>query len=201
MTEAVELRASDGAVLRGELRRGGETWVVLAHDDGEDLDHWGALAPGLARQGLTVLAVDLRGHGGSEGEPDPTRTAADLADVFEFAREAGARLVVVVAAGATVPPALEAAAETGVSGVVAIAPRGDVSGPCPAAKLAVVAVQDPAQSEAASALRRTPGSAVVVSLPLDGGCAELVAGAWRTNVEAYVLAFAREAARRARASA
>ncbi len=66
--EAVQATTADGVTLRGELVRGGDVWICLVHDVGEDIDAWRPLRPGLARKGWSVLALDLRGHGGSDGE-------------------------------------------------------------------------------------------------------------------------------------
>jgi pimeloyl-ACP methyl ester carboxylesterase len=195
MIEAVEIPAADGTMLRGQLRRGGGAWIVLAHDVGGDLDLWEPLARPLAGKGVSVLAIDLRGHGGSDGDPLDHGTAQDLEDVIGYARAAGADCVIVGAAGAAVEPALEAAADA--AGFVAVAPKGREFDRGPAAKLVLVASLDRDQATAGSALQRTAGSATVVSLPLAGGSAEILSGAWRTNVQAYVLGFVREAARRA----
>ena len=66
--EAVQATTADGLTLRGELVRGSDVWICLVHDTGEDIDAWQSLRPGLVRKGWSVLALDLRGHGGSDGE-------------------------------------------------------------------------------------------------------------------------------------
>jgi pimeloyl-ACP methyl ester carboxylesterase len=196
MTQAVEISTRGGVLLRGELQEGGPAWVVLVHDMGQDLDFWRPLR--LSGDGLSVLAVDLRGHGGSEGNADVASTASDLVDVLAFARERGAEITVVGAAGGSVNAALEAAAETGAAGLAAICPLGEEVNGASMPKLVVVAEDERRQVAAGRALQCSPGSAIVVNLPVSGGSAEVVSGAWRTNVESYVRAFVRDVTRPSR---
>ena len=67
---AVTLTAPDGTPLAGMLYEGTPRpapAVVLVHMLGRSKDEWSAVALRLQEAGLTVLAVDLRGHGGSGG--------------------------------------------------------------------------------------------------------------------------------------
>lgn len=196
MTHPVEISARDGVMLRGELQEGGSAWLVLVHDVGEDLDVWSPLR--LAGDGLSVLAVDLRGHGGSEGGIDPASTVSDVVDVLLFARDRGAEAMVVGAAGGTVHAALEAAAEMGAAGLAAICPLGEAMSGASMPKLVLVAEGEPRQVAGGRALQHSPGSAIVVSLPVSGGSAEVISGAWRTNVESYLRAFFRDVTRSSR---
>ncbi len=66
----VELRTADGMTLKAQLyepRGGGETKpaIVALHMEGADCTTWAAVAPEFARRGFSLLAVDMRGHGGS----------------------------------------------------------------------------------------------------------------------------------------
>lgn len=97
--EAVQATTADGITLRGELIRGGDVWICLVHDAGEDIDAWRPLRPGLARKGWTVLALDLRGHGGSDGDWPSERAELDIDLAVTLARRSGARHVSVIAAG------------------------------------------------------------------------------------------------------
>jgi pimeloyl-ACP methyl ester carboxylesterase len=97
--EAVQATTADGITLRGELVRGGDVWLCLVHDVGEDIDAWQPLRPGLVRHGWSVLAFDLRGHGGSDGEWTGERGELDVDLAVTLARRLGARHVCVVAAG------------------------------------------------------------------------------------------------------
>jgi pimeloyl-ACP methyl ester carboxylesterase len=102
--EAVQATTADGLTLRGELVRGGDVWICLVHDTGEDIDAWQSLRPGLVRKGWSVLALDLRGHGGSDGES--ASGAGELA--VTLARRLGGRHFSVVAAGRGAVEALRA---------------------------------------------------------------------------------------------
>ena len=106
--EAIQGTTADGLTLRGEVVRGDDTWVVLVHDAGEDIDAWKQLRPGLARRGWTVLALDLRGHGGSDGEWTGEQGELDVDLGVTLARRHGAKHVAVVTAGASGLRALRA---------------------------------------------------------------------------------------------
>jgi alpha-beta hydrolase superfamily lysophospholipase len=106
--EAVQATTADGVTLRGELVRGDDVWLCLVHDVGEDIDAWKPLRRGLARKGWTQLALDLRGHGGSDGEWTGERGELDVDLAVTLARRLGARHVCVVAAGRGAVMALQA---------------------------------------------------------------------------------------------
>lgn len=106
--KAVQATTADGVTLRGELVRGDDTWLVLVHDVGEDIDVWRPLRPGLTRCGWTVLGLDLRGHGGSDGDWALETAELDVDLGIALARRLGARHVCVVACGAAVVPVLRA---------------------------------------------------------------------------------------------
>lgn len=72
---AVTLPSSDGVTLTGELFESSarpSPGVVLVHMLTRSKSEWGSLADRLRDGGMTVLAIDLRGHGQSTG------SAADL---------------------------------------------------------------------------------------------------------------------------
>jgi pimeloyl-ACP methyl ester carboxylesterase len=106
--EAAQATTADGVTLRGELVRGGDVWICLVHDAGEDIDAWKPLRPALARKGWTVLALDLRGHGGSDGEWTGERGELDVDLAVTLARRLGARHVCVVGSGLGAVVALQA---------------------------------------------------------------------------------------------
>jgi dienelactone hydrolase len=73
----VSIRTEDGVTLAASLylpSRPGPG-IVLVHMQTRNRDDWQALATRLADAGLAALAVDLRGHGGSE--PGPAATDPD----------------------------------------------------------------------------------------------------------------------------
>jgi pimeloyl-ACP methyl ester carboxylesterase len=79
---AVALTASDGTPLAAMLYESSPRpapGVVLVHMFGRSKDDWAPVALRLQESGLTALAVDLRGHGGSGGSR--TSLSAMAADV------------------------------------------------------------------------------------------------------------------------
>lgn len=96
----VELIAHDGVVLRGERWGTGRDWLVLLHDVGRDLDCWRPLMPLVAeRSEWSALAIDARGHGGSDDPWDSRGSVLDAAAAINHARSSGARAVCSVGAG------------------------------------------------------------------------------------------------------
>jgi pimeloyl-ACP methyl ester carboxylesterase len=189
MTEAVEVEAHDGAVLRGELQQAGSDWAVLAHDLGEDIDAWRPLQKRLARVGMSVLALDLRGHGGSDGEVDATRTADDLAVAVGFARSRGARRVYLGVAGESARAGVEVGAAEGCEALVLLGPVGDDLAGCRLPRLSVVSSRDPRQQAAARRLHRGPGWSLVANVPVEASGCGLLVGEWGGNVQDYVATF------------
>ena len=78
----VAVRCSDGLVLRGHEWPVDGAPVVFVHDFGEDLDAWGSVTEEVAAQGFRVISMELRGHGLSDGVPDPSLIREDLAGLL-----------------------------------------------------------------------------------------------------------------------
>jgi pimeloyl-ACP methyl ester carboxylesterase len=196
LTEAVEIRASDGTVLRGEVRRAGSLWTVFVHEAGEDLDAWRPLPAALAKRGFTALTYDLRGHGGSDGVAEPEPSREDLASVLAFPRGLGAEDIFVVAAGRATGPALTVAGAQACAAAVVLGPLGQELERTPALpKLAIVSSRDPEQEAAGAALTLAPGGCAVVRLPLAERGTALLRGSWASNVQEYVTGYLGERAR------
>ena len=75
--EAVEIKASDGQLVRGTFHKPDAAnkpdaarapGVVLIHDAGSDRAQLDGVAERLSKQGFGVLAIDLRGHGAGKSE-------------------------------------------------------------------------------------------------------------------------------------
>jgi pimeloyl-ACP methyl ester carboxylesterase len=196
MIEAVEVEASDSLVLRGEVRRRGPDWVVLVHDAGADIDAWRPLAGPLAAEGMSVLALDLRGHGGSDGEPSPSTVGDDTRTGIAWARAWGAARVLVGAAGTSSAAALAAAEGEACLAFFALAPVGAVP-ETSLPRLAVVGSRDAEQEKLGSALVRGAGWSVVVRVPLALAGCRMLESSWSSNVRDYVLAFLRDQRRSA----
>jgi len=84
----VKIKAEDGAILEGDewLPRENErpaAGILLLHSLGAGRSAWGEFPASLARAGYRVLAIDLRGHGGSSsvagGAADTARMEEDPA--------------------------------------------------------------------------------------------------------------------------
>ncbi len=74
----IEVALADGTVLRGLEHPADGPPLVFVHDLGDDLDVWGSIASSVRSAGFRVICLELRGHGLSDGEPDPSTTMDDL---------------------------------------------------------------------------------------------------------------------------
>ncbi len=74
----IEVALADGTVLRGLEHPADGPPLMFVHDLGDDLDAWGSVAPAVRSAGFRVICLELRGHGLSDGEPDPSVTMDDL---------------------------------------------------------------------------------------------------------------------------
>lgn len=107
----IEVRIGDGKTLRGHEFAPSGPPVVFLHEPGLDLDAWGPCTAEFAERGFKVLALDLAGHGLSDGEE------GDWADsISEALGEIGSQWgpLGVIAAGPTCRPLLDIGADDGV---------------------------------------------------------------------------------------
>ena len=74
----IEVALADGTVLRGIEHPADGPPLLFVHDLGEDLDAWGSVASDVRSAGFRVICLELRGHGLSDGEPDPSVTVDDV---------------------------------------------------------------------------------------------------------------------------
>lgn len=202
--EALQATTADGVSLRGEIVPGDETWVVLVHDAGGDIDDWRPIRAGLARMGWTVLALDLRGHGGSDGEWSAERGHLDVDLGITLARRSDARHVSLVCAGLAGVLALRAVERAWdepsfelPDSLVLISP-GPLDGADPMtlrgrglSRLFVVGAADPHADDAEALQRASIGWNVTVSFPTAARGAALVAER-PVNVLDKVVAFLKE---------
>lgn len=79
----------DGETAEGDLHGAGEQGAILIHGLGADRRELGPLPGTLAQTGLTVLAIDLRGHGASEGLRGRLSRARVLADLEAWTQRLG----------------------------------------------------------------------------------------------------------------
>lgn len=187
----IEIPLGEGFALRGEACQGGELWAVLAHDQGEDLDRWQDVPEQLAAYGVSAVAMDLRGHGGSDGEPDATSALEDLELAIAAARQRGAVAVVVVAAGGTASAALDRSSADAAVAITPLPGSADPSPERPPARLLIVS-SDPAANAACDAFQAQPGRRTLVArVPVAETGLDLLAGDWGSNVASYIVTFVR----------
>jgi pimeloyl-ACP methyl ester carboxylesterase len=206
--EAVEATAADGTVVRGEMTAGpAATWVVLVHADGGDIDDWRPLATALGREGWNLLALDLPGHGGSEGTWDAATGPDQVQLGVDFARSRGAMHVAVVAPCAGAMWALEAVARAIDDPGVALADSLVLLSPGPVgdadpdrirgdglAKAIISGAFAPGLEDAVTLLRASIGWTVAVRFPTDARGAAMLAGPLAVNVADKIAHFIREQA-------
>jgi pimeloyl-ACP methyl ester carboxylesterase len=198
---AVEIAGGEGVILRGQRWPGSNTWVVLLHEPGDDmdLDRWLPLAPYLAAREWSVLAVDLRGHGASEGEWDPTLATADLTAVIDFARGEGATFVAIAGARESAITALRSAAATRPDAMVLLSPTlGPDDDPMTLrgvgeAKLIAAGGLDPEAWAEAERLRKVLiGWGMLLSLPAAEQGTALLSGALAGQLREHITGFLAE---------
>lgn len=161
--------------MRGEVSGEGDRWAILLHDVGDDLDSWGAMRAELTAGGLRVLALDLRGHGASDGEWSFEAAVGDIQDAIRYCRAQGARAVYLVGAGHGATAAIVAAGEEPVQAIVCLSPVAELEGLDPARlrvarapKFFTVGARDREAMTAAQAVyRKTLGWRVLESRALD----------------------------------
>ncbi len=79
MPERINLRTADDVNIAGDHYRGeaGSPGVLMLHMMPADKKSWAGFAKKLNEAGFGALAIDLRGHGESEGGPDGYRDFSD----------------------------------------------------------------------------------------------------------------------------
>jgi pimeloyl-ACP methyl ester carboxylesterase len=118
---AVEMRASDGAVVYGVEIGTGTSGVVFGHQFLSDHCEFIDFARELASRGYRTLTIDFRGYGGSSGG-DGRRLDRDVAAAVTRLRSDGARRIKLVGAsmGGTAVLVASAQIKPAVNGVVSL---------------------------------------------------------------------------------
>ena len=130
----VDLKSSDGVVVRAAEYGKGSNAVILVHDKGRTREDWAYFAERLGGAGYHVLAVDLRGHGGSHPpdaltDADFPKMALDVAAAARWFESLGVQQLVVIGASFGANVALAAAAEDPkIDSVVLLSPGLNLSG-------------------------------------------------------------------------
>ena len=172
------------------------------HDRGGDADAWGKLPGLLARRGFHTVSLEQRGHGLSDGEPDPCALEGDLAEVCAALRADGRRIALVAAGGAC-GPALRLGPAHGVAIHVLLSPlpvpgpeAGDGGPARPAgvdtAKLLVGGSADPAaRRDIEACYRGLRGWTLWASVPVTEQGTELLRCRLATDIQDTIAAFLR----------
>ncbi len=92
----VSFDTTDGGVIVADLYPGGAHGVVLAHGAVFDKESWSKQAVALVAEGLTVLAIDFRGYGKSQGGSARDDLSLDVLGAVAYLREQGAEQVSVL---------------------------------------------------------------------------------------------------------
>ena len=135
----IEVALADGTVLRGIEHPADGPPLLFVHDLGEDLDAWGSVAPAVRSEGFRVICLELRGHGLSDGEPDPSATVDDVTGALAEVQGAFGPCGL-VAHGTVARAAFELGSEHGapVHAVISPAPGPDSDGIGSATSMRVV---------------------------------------------------------------
>lgn len=189
----------DEVMLRGLLWRGGEDAVILLHDVGHDLDSWEPISAAVAAAGFTVMAIDLRGHGASDGAWDPAGLAGDLPVILAAARASVPGRLVLIGAGSTGLAVFAGGVEPRPDAVILFSP-GPLAGQRDEdlrgegiSKLFIVGSRDQIADRTAGELRnRSIGTASLVSVPTVAHGAALLGSEWQQQLVEKVLAFLSE---------
>ena len=195
----IETEAEDGSVLRGIWWPGSPACALLVHDLGEDLDAWQPLQAALAEIGCSRLALDLRGHGLSDGAPAPEGVASDVEAAMRVAERYGADHFCVITAGRAgiallamerVPPlAAIALLSPGPLGQTEVS---SLRGPG-TRKLFIVGSHDPESASAVEQLHRASiGWSYTVSLPTSSQGSALLHGSHAVHVTEHICSLVHE---------
>ena len=169
--EPIEFEVEKDVTLRGQRWPGRAVTICLVHEPGEqnDLDNWRPLIPYLLSQELTIISVDLRGHGASDGVWREDSAVNDLVAMITTFRQLGTTSIIVAAVGASCIAAIRAAGRFQIDGLILISPildDGIVPRGAGESKLIVFGAAD-SESQATSArlLQASIGPALSVSVP------------------------------------
>ena len=194
--EWIEISSGD-ATLRGHRWPGDLLTVVLLHEPGEgyDLDRWRSLIPYLIGNKATVLAIDLRGHGASDGEWNDVTSVQDVSEIVTRTREQ-ATFVVVCAEGASSTAALRAVESSQIDGLILISPPA-VEGEPPrgegVTKLLIAGSQSPGFPDNVNTLRNASiGPALSVLLPTTAQGSDILSSEMAVTCRAHIVKFLNE---------
>ena len=171
--------------------------IVLLHAPGEDndLDRWRPLIPYVIGNKATILAMDLRGHGASDGDWDVTHAVADVVAIVEHIRDS-TQTIVLCAEGDSALAAVRAAESSRVDGLILLSPpavEGDLPRGAGVTKLIFAGTQSPDYVEPATKLRNASiGPALAVFLPTSAQGAGILSSEIAGTCRAHIMKFLNE---------
>jgi len=186
-----ELPLAIGGVLRGLQWAGTRAPVLFVHDftDTDDLDRWCGLPASVNLSGFTVLAIDLPGHGLSDGESTVSATREAIETCLTYLSETSEKKPLVAAAGAAcgLLPAIPLAA------AVLFSPTDVTGSETVIPKLVFVGADDPAARSAADRyLRSSRGWTIISSYATVAQGTDLLATEHALKISSQAIAFLRD---------
>jgi pimeloyl-ACP methyl ester carboxylesterase len=118
--EPVDITATDGVQLRGDLAGTGGPGVVLVQSAARDRAVWDATAEALVARGFRVLRFDLRSRGGSGGTAAAVASERDVDGAYRYVVGRKIRPVLLVGEGDGGRAALAVAMRLPVAGLVLV---------------------------------------------------------------------------------
>ena len=122
------LKTSDGLHISYDFHKGGPRGVILLHQLGGSKEDWHELEKGLGDLGYSYIAIDLRGHGRSDGnwryfsEDDFRSMVKDVAVAEDFLKSKGIEPYAIIGASIGANLALIYGSSHGFSRLVLLSP-------------------------------------------------------------------------------
>ena len=191
----VEIEVEAGTKLRGQEWLVLGPPVVMVHDEGGDLDAWGPVLQMSADAGFHVIAIDLRGHGLSDGDEDSNSLESDVAALVRHVNRVWGKCGLVLA-GRACRGALRLGSDAGAPAQVLITPdvpemnEAAIRSSPPVIRMVMVGTLDsPARDESKRVFNALPGQKVMASVGDTARGEELLRG--RTHLIEDILSFFR----------
>lgn len=119
--ETVQIQTEDGLRLDARLFEASPDAVaILTHMYPSDQTAWFTTARELQQRGISVLTLNFRGYGESEGEKDASTLDRDIRSAIDFARARGYQRIALVGASMGGTASIVVAAREPVDGVFAL---------------------------------------------------------------------------------
>ena len=166
----IEIEVETGTKLRGHEWLVLGPPIVMVHDEGGDLDAWGPALQMCADAGFHVIAIDLRGHGLSDGVANSKSLESDLAALVRQVNRVWGPCGLVLA-GRACRAALSIGKDAGVPTQVFLTPdiseikRATIRSAALAIRMVIVGTLDEvAKKESERVFEALPGQKVMASV-------------------------------------